>query len=591
MTFNNIKKSGKYGPAVLLVLGVILIGFAWLIDNGEIERALVSNPSRALEWGPSLFRALLGTHGLALVLAGAVWRRRLSGGARLPVDAARAERDYSARASKTPWLILCGLSLLALCLRIWHLNSGLWFDEVLTLVDFVRSPLGDSISSFPSQNQHMLFTLLAQASISIFGESAWALRLPSVVFGVASLWSLFLLGRHVVGARTALLSCALMTVSYHHIWFSQNARGYMGLLFFATLATWLWLEALSRNSWPWWTYYVAAVCLGMWVNLTMAFVAATHAILYLIWLASKLRSRQPQTGSGHLWKPLVALLLCGSLTLQLYALSLPEFLSTALHEISLESEWTNPLWVITESLRSLKVGFAGTAIVLCGGAMVMAGWISILRRNYQAGLAMTLPGLLAGTSMLVLGHNLWPRFFFFCMGFALLIAVEGAIVAPQKLFSLIKPLRAREGLAGATGLALASFMILASSITIARYYALPKQDFTGARDFVEQNRAQSDAVVAVGLAGTAYGRYFAPHWSVAQTQKELDEIRRDRSTVWLVYTIPVQVKAYCPDIWQVIESDFSVVNVFPGTLGGGEVYVCRERAGATATRLSLATQD
>jgi hypothetical protein len=432
----------------------------------------------------------------------------------------------------------------------------------------------------------MLFTLLAQISIGIFGESAWALRLPSVIFGVASLWALFLLGRRVVGTRTALLASALMTVSYHHIWFSQNARGYMGLLFFTTLATWLWLEALSKNSWQWWMYYVAAVCLGMWVNLTMAFVVATHGLLYLIWVTGKLRSRRSIQGrhleSDHIWRPLIALLLCGSVTLQLYALSLPEFLSTALHEISLESEWTNPLWVITESLRSLKVGFAGTAIVLCGGAMVVIGWISILRRSYQAALAMTLPGLLAGSSMLVLGHNLWPRFFFFCMGFALLIAVQGAVVAPQKLFALIKPLREREGLATATGLSLACLMILASSVTIARCYALPKQDFTGARDFVEQNRVQSDAVVAVGLAGTAYGRYFAPHWSIAQTQKELDEIRRDRSDVWLVYTIPVQVKAYCPDVWQVIESDFSVVNVFPGTLGGGEVYVCRQKPASSA---------
>jgi hypothetical protein len=428
--------------------------------------------------------------------------------------------------------------------------------------------------------------LLAQISISIFGESAWALRLPSVIFGVASLWALFLLGRRVVGTRTALLACALMTVSYHHIWFSQNARGYMGLLFFATLATWLWLEALSRNSWQWWIYYVTAVCLGMWVNLTMAFVAATHGLLYMVWLTGKLRSRRSgqerQPESEHIWRPLIALLLCGSLTLQLYALSLPEFLSTALHEISLESEWTNPLWVITESLRSLKVGFAATAILLCGGAMLVIGWISILRRSYQAALAMILPGLLAGTSMLVLGHNLWPRFFFFCMGFALLVAVQGAIVAPHKLFALIKPLREREGLAAATGLSLACLMILASSITIARCYALPKQDFTGARDFVEQNRVQSDAVVAVGLAGTAYGRYFAPHWAIAQTQKELDEIRRDHSNVWLVYTIPVQVKAYCPDIWQVIESDFSVVNVFPGTLGGGEVYVCRQKTASSA---------
>ncbi len=110
-----------------------------------------------------------------------------------------------------------------------------------------------------------------------------------------------------------------------------------------------------------------------------------------------------------------------------------------------------------------------------------------------------------------------------------------------------------------------------------RCYALPKQNYTGARDFVESNRHQGDAVVAVGLAGVAYGKYFAPDWSAAQTQPELDAARQGRSNVWLVYTIPIQVKSYRPDVWRVIERDFEVVKVFPGTLGGGDVFVCRQK--------------
>jgi len=70
----------------------------------------------------------------------------------------------------------------------------------------------------------------------------------------------------------------------------------------------------------------------------------------------------------------------------------------------------------------------------------------------------------------------------------------------------------------------------------------------------------------------AYGRYFAPHWSVAQTSEELVEVRRNPSRLWLVYTLPIEVKAYHPDIWQVIQKDFEVVKVFPGTLGGGRVF-------------------
>ncbi len=125
-------------------------------------------------------------------------------------------------------------------------------------------------------------------------------------------------------------------------------------------------------------------------------------------------------------------------------------------------------------------------------------------------------------------------------------------------------------------------MIVASTLTVPRCYALPKQNYTGARDFVERNRHSGDAVVAVGLAGVAYSKYFAaqwPMWKEAQTQSELDAVRKGHSEVWLVYTIPIQVKAYRPEIWRAIESDFEVVKVFPGTLGGGEVFVCRQKMG------------
>lgn len=569
MTISFARNDTTYRPIALLAIGVILVGFAWLVENGDLERALVSDPSRSLEWGPTLFRAVLAFHGLLLILTAIVWRRRLLAARHASLRSAGAEENSSQSTTRTQWLALCGLSVLALALRLWNLNTDLWYDEIVTLLDFVRPSLGDIVTSFPSQNQHMLYSVLAHISINVFGESAWALRMPSVVFGVASLWALFLLGRRIIGAREALLACALLTVSYHHIWFSQNARGYMGLMFFSTIATWLWLEAQERDGWLWWFGYAAALSLGMWLHMTMAFVALAHAVFYLFGVAR---------GKRIHWRLLVAWALFASLTIQLHALTLPEFLRVALHEVSLESEWTNPLWVVTESLRSFQIGFAGIAVLLCGVTMFVAGWLSLVRANVQTGVLMVLPALLASSTMLLLGHNLWPRFFFFSIGFAVLIAVHGAVRMPGLVFSRLKPLRAREGLGLGAGLALASFMIFASILTVPTCYALPKQDFTGARDYVEHNRRQGDAVVSVGLAGGAYGRYFALHWLVAETEAELTAIEHKYETVWLVYTIPIQVKAYCPEIWGEVERDYQVVKVFPGTLGGGEVYVCQRRA-------------
>src|SRR6185436_4222115 len=128
-------------------------------------------------------------------------------------------------------LAMAGLSVLAFALRLPGLNSCMWLDEILTMVRFARPPAWQILTTFPDQNQHMLYSLLAHGSISLFGDQVWALRLPSVFFGVASIWALFLLGRKLIGEKQALAASALMTVSYHHIWFSENARGYMGLLF------------------------------------------------------------------------------------------------------------------------------------------------------------------------------------------------------------------------------------------------------------------------------------------------------------------------------------------------------------------------
>jgi hypothetical protein len=561
-----------------IAVGGVLLAVAALLPGAAIERALLDSASESLSWGPVLFRSLLAWHGALLVGIGLAGLSNRGVGQSVGVTTLGGARPRPWSDARV-WTTLAVLTAAALALRLWGLDSCLWFDEVLTLVDFVRMPIGRIVTLFPSQNQHMLFSVLAHASVAVFGESAWALRLPSVLFGIASLWALFFLGRRVIGVREALLACALLTVSYHHIWFSQNARGYMGLMCFATLATWLWLEALARSGWGWWLIYAVVLSLGMWIHMTMVFLPATHAFLYaLIVLQDRVGGRRPaglEIAAVDHRKPLFAWILAGTLTLQLYALSLPEFFHTALHEVSLPSEWTNSLWVVAESARSLTRGFGIGAVVLCGGLVAAAGWLSIARSDWIAGASIVLPALLGGSTMLLLGHNLWPRFFFFSIGFALLIAVHGAMTVCEVL---ARALRAREPVGSIAGVALIGLLIAVSALSLPRAYALPKQDFTGARDYVESVRSPEDAVVAVGLAGVAYQRYFAPQWLVADTRAELDELRRSHPQVWLIYTLPIEVKAYRSEIWAAIQDDFEIVKVFPGTLGDGEVNVCRQRA-------------
>jgi hypothetical protein len=378
---------------------------------------------------------------------------------------------------------------------------------------------------------------------------------------VACIPALYLLGRRVVSESTALAACALMTFSYHHIWFSQNARGYSGLLLFAMLATWFWLGALRTGSRRDWTGFVIATVLGLGIHMTMVFVTLSQALIH----GAMLIRWRPTGWRRAFWSYLLA----GTLALQIYALALPDFLRSGLREISLPSEWTNPLWLLRAAIMNFGAGLLGVAVVTFGAAVALIGLLSIARRNRAAALVLVLPAVIGAAAILWSGHNLWPRFFFFAMGFALLIAMEGVFATVR----LGGKLSGRPGLSPRVAAAAACLIVAASAATVPRCYSYPKQDFTGARDYVERFRANGEPAVAVGAASLVYKNYYAPAWTPIESAEQLASLP---GSPWLVYTLPIELRTYHPEVWRVVDREYRPVKIFPGTLqGGGEVYVCR----------------
>lgn len=576
------RRAGRCGVLCIAAGGAMLVAAGWL-DAGFFEALVAADGARSLSWGPDLFRGLLALEGLSLLAVG------------IGIRAARSEMlvpETPPSSLHDPWWrtsdvwVLSALMLTALGLRIWRLESCLWLDEILTLVRFVREPLGTIVTSFPDQNQHMFYSVLARISCNVFGESAWAVRLPAVLLGVATVPAVYALGREVGTRREALLAAALLTFSYHHVWFSQNARGYAGLLLFSVLSTWLFLRGLRTGRWSDWLLYAVSGALGFWAHLTMLFVVLSHASVAVWLLAATLLSRNSATGKHRLtaatrWRPVAALAACGVMALHLHALALPEFLASALHEVSLPSEWTRPLWVVRETITGLKIGLGGLAGLAGGGALFLAGLISFARADRLFVALLMLPGILGGLTMLLLGHNLWPRFFFFTLGFLLLVAVRGAMQLGALAARLVAPATSREAWGARCGTAAAVVMVALSAVTVPRCYRLPKQDYLGAKVFVEQHRRTDEPVVAVGLAAIPYGWYYAPDWQTAQTRAELVTAEGSARRCWLVYTFPPHLKAFCPDLWEEVQRRYQVVRIFPGSLHGGEVHVCAAPLGTS----------
>jgi hypothetical protein len=126
--------------------------------------------------------------------------------------------------------------------------------------------------------------------------------------------------------------------------------------------------------------------------------------------------------------------------------------------------------------------------------------------------------------------------------------------------------------------AVAALLVMAALAAPLRgVYALPKQDFTGARDFVEAAAGPRDAKVAVGAAKLALPGYYATGWRAVDDAAGLAAVRAAAPRTWVVFCLPEQLRAARPDLAEALARDFEVAKEFPGSLMGGAVTVARTR--------------
>ena len=462
-------------------------------------------------------------------------------------------------------VVLPALLVVAAILRLKDLGDGMWFDEISTLVQYVRPPLSHILTTFDSKNQHLLYSVLAHGSVRMFGESAWALRLPAAILGVASIGALAWFGGLITSRREALAASALLTFSYHHVWFSQNARGYTGLLLAALVASGILLKITARITWSWRLAigYGLTMGLAVYMHITAGLIVIGH----IIWWGSRaLLFRRGEPRSGATWLPLAGFALAVLLSLVFYAPVLPKLLPTLLMPDmgGVTGAWKNPVWFAAETVRSLGRGLPGGWLTLGIASLVtILGFASYARRNQAIVWLMLLPGIVTGIAMLASGQNLWPRFFFFAAGFGALIVVRGLFIAAEHIW----PARA-----ATLGTVVAVLLVIASATTVPLAWR-PKQDYLGARAFVERSRGQGDAIVTTDMTDLPFRQYQRLDWPVVTDSQALAAIETAHGRTWVLVTFPVRLASVQPGLWNYIRRHYAKAAIFDGTIVGGEILV------------------
>lgn len=155
--------------------------------------------------------------------------------------------------------------LFGIGLRVWGLGAkSFWWDEAFTHFISAHAP-ADVLSLVRKSDGHPpLYYLLANLVVPVWpGEVG--LRFLSVLGGTLTILGTYLLGRHLLGARAAVIAAGLVAISPGHVMASQEGRMYalMGLW---VLLSWsfLWLATYQKRTW--WAAYAITTTLALYTH-------------------------------------------------------------------------------------------------------------------------------------------------------------------------------------------------------------------------------------------------------------------------------------------------------------------------------------
>ena len=482
------------------------------------------------------------------------------------------------RAERSVYSLVSLLALAAL-LRFVGLDRQLWLDEIDALVLSQRRPASSILREWPpgagglSGSAHVLYDLVAHASLRTLGERPLAARLPAALFGVLAVAGLFGLVRGRFSDRDAFASALLLAVSAPHVFQSQNGRGYTALLFFAIVASWLLLRMQGRErvGGNQLAAYAASVALAAWSVPFGVFLLTGHALALLV----VTRRRDADRGSWPIRSWMIAAGGAALLILVLYAPLLGSTVAVASEQSRVPTAGTGALYrlgVIRPGLLGLfdSLGGPWSGALLLGVAGLGVAWWC--KRDVASLAVLALPVLTQGAVLLALDVPLNPRYFVL----ALAVLVVGLALGVSALAAAAARLAPKS--TGLVRAGLLAAVVLASVPGLVRYYRVPKQDFQGAVTRARGLARPGDHLVAVHHAGRVLHGYYQAGFEDVQTLEQLESVEALGGRILLVTTLERFLAVQVPDLHRHIRDEYRPLATLDATVVGAEMVIYERAA-------------
>ena len=229
--------------------------------------------------------------------------------------------------------MIVAVLLIALVLRLIKLNQSLWLDEAINVnvaqaLNFKRLVTDYAIGDFPPP----FFHIVLKSWMLFFGSSEIAVRIPSVIFGVATVYLIFLIGRKLYERKTALIAATLLATSPLHIYYSQEARMYSLATFFTALSVYFFISIIEKDRIAYWFGFIISTALMMYVDYLPYFMIPVY-IIFLALFRKKVRKTPI-----HSFIPAFILII---ILVSPWFLFLPKQLNTGLSAAAASPGWAN----------------------------------------------------------------------------------------------------------------------------------------------------------------------------------------------------------------------------------------------------------
>jgi len=198
---------------------------------------------------------------------------------------------------------------LSFILRIISLNQSLWLDEATSAIVTKMSWMDMFVKFLPNDFHPPLYYILLKLWSFLFGYSEISLRLPSVVFGVATVYLVYLIGKRIANKNIGILASLFLATSGLHVYYSQEARMYSLATFLVSSCVYFFLTK------KWFLFSLFLMLVGMTDYVSLFIFPAFLIARFKDW-KKMLLSLIPLLTTFIFWLPIFIKQLAGGLSVE-----------------------------------------------------------------------------------------------------------------------------------------------------------------------------------------------------------------------------------------------------------------------------------